>query len=816
VNDLKELALRYENLTRKERSEFDREILTLDKGPAFLKQIQDIAFFRETPPTPQEFLDPANGWLPKQFIEDIFDHVKEDFIAICSGDKYYSNVVQYGATRCHGKDTRIRMHDLSVKAIQDIVVGDVVMGDDGGPRVVTATHRGHDTLYRVDQNKAASYTVTGDHILCLYDTDNPVEMSVRDFLKLPSGKQKTLRGMQATSSEFTNFFFNCICVTEIGDGEFFGITTDGNHRYCLEDLTVTHNCGKSFTARLIIIYTIVYLHYMKSAPKYYGLPSNSKLAMYILSFNLDKIKEVYLNPIYSLLEQSDRFVQTKFQDDVNKKQAKLGDDVIVYSKATLTNKAHLTVASGLQLVSGNDEQIGLLGADVISLFASEISFWILNEGASEDKIFQLYTKGNERIKATVGKKKLAFTYLDSSAYNADSKIENFILKTLSRRDDTFFRSRKRWEVPELVDKMFPIWKETRETFYVVTGDGNIPARIVEGNVLPQDVPVDLVEAVPIDSYNDFEANLLDSIRDVIGRPTSMESKFIGKRAVIDNVFDPDLVNVESILVCDSEDDPRGLIWHRICDKFFTKYDGKNYCLRRAPHEPRWIGLDLATSRRGDVLGFAMFHKEIGMNGKTMLIGDMAFAVGPGENGINLDAITSFITDLKYIGNVPIKQVNTDTFQSDQMIQHLNRHEILTLKSSVDRHVTPYNTMLNCLMMYGTGIIRVGRNIFLKNNLISLQRVKGKSGNQSKIDHTAGNTTNIYDGDWEKSKAGENAKDVSDAVTQCVHVMMEDESTPSAVYEKQNDRARPHQAGDPQLRARVEEARKLLRTGLGLR
>jgi len=72
-----------------------------------------------------------------------------------------------GTGKCHAKDTPIIMHDGSIKMVQDVLVGDKLMGDNSKPRMVLSLARGEDTLYNIIPTKGDSYTVNSEHILCL-------------------------------------------------------------------------------------------------------------------------------------------------------------------------------------------------------------------------------------------------------------------------------------------------------------------------------------------------------------------------------------------------------------------------------------------------------------------------------------------------------------------------------------------------------------------------------------------------------------------------------------------------------------------------
>jgi hypothetical protein len=100
-----------------------------------------------------------------------------------------------GTGKCHAKDTPILMYDGSIKLVQDVQIGDQIMGDDSTPRTVLALGRGQDHLYEVDQEFGDSYTVNSEHILCLKDIrDNVHEIEIQDYVRLPQEDRQQLKG----------------------------------------------------------------------------------------------------------------------------------------------------------------------------------------------------------------------------------------------------------------------------------------------------------------------------------------------------------------------------------------------------------------------------------------------------------------------------------------------------------------------------------------------------------------------------------------------------------------------------------------------
>ena len=72
-----------------------------------------------------------------------------------------------GSGKCHAYDTPILMHDGYIKKVQDVDVGDVVMGDDGGPRCVLSLGRGREAMYDIVPSKGETWGCNESHILVM-------------------------------------------------------------------------------------------------------------------------------------------------------------------------------------------------------------------------------------------------------------------------------------------------------------------------------------------------------------------------------------------------------------------------------------------------------------------------------------------------------------------------------------------------------------------------------------------------------------------------------------------------------------------------
>ena len=87
-----------------------------------------------------------------------------------AGHENVLSVLSTGAGKCHGKDTPIMMFDGAVKMVQDVKVGDFLMGPDSKPREVLTLARGREELFKVTPVKGDSYVVNKSHILSLKKT----------------------------------------------------------------------------------------------------------------------------------------------------------------------------------------------------------------------------------------------------------------------------------------------------------------------------------------------------------------------------------------------------------------------------------------------------------------------------------------------------------------------------------------------------------------------------------------------------------------------------------------------------------------------
>jgi superfamily II DNA or RNA helicase len=123
-----------------------------------------------------------------KIVDAFFKHINEKLLPGGLLD------IPCGYGKCLSKNTPIMMYDGSIKMVQDIKVGDQLMGDDSTPRNVLSLARGREMMYDIIPNKGDKYTVNESHILSLkcstnhskkYRKGEIYDISVKDYLNLP-------------------------------------------------------------------------------------------------------------------------------------------------------------------------------------------------------------------------------------------------------------------------------------------------------------------------------------------------------------------------------------------------------------------------------------------------------------------------------------------------------------------------------------------------------------------------------------------------------------------------------------------------------
>lgn len=208
---------------------------------------------------------------------------------------YKRGVMLTGRPGCHAKDTEILMYDGSIKKVQDVIVGDVLMGDDSTPRKVLDLARGSEIMYKITPTKGDSFVVNANHILSLQWSGNGgvVNTTVLNYIKHGTERLKLRR----TNIHFTKKDLKIppyILGLWLGDGSSDGpeLTSMDNEIVCewenygkLLGLTMTESRKPNNKAATFYLST-------KDENGYYNSRKQNPLTSRFLYYNLLENKHI--------------------------------------------------------------------------------------------------------------------------------------------------------------------------------------------------------------------------------------------------------------------------------------------------------------------------------------------------------------------------------------------------------------------------------------------------------------------------------------------------------------------------------------------
>lgn len=188
-----------------------------------LKMFKDV--------TKKELLDLGNKMKKKiigqnKAIDDLVNAIQRSSVGLRDPEQPIGSFIFTGYTgvgKCHGKGTKIRMYDGSVKNVEDIKVGDVLMGDDSTPRNVLSLAYGQDEMFEVIPKKGGNaFTCNKEHILSLKNskTKEVIDIPIKDYIN----KNKSFKHLYKLYRVSVDYPYKEICVDPyfmglwIGDG----------------------------------------------------------------------------------------------------------------------------------------------------------------------------------------------------------------------------------------------------------------------------------------------------------------------------------------------------------------------------------------------------------------------------------------------------------------------------------------------------------------------------------------------------------------------------------------------------------------------
>lgn len=475
----------------------------------------------------------------------------------------------------------------------------------------------------------------------------------------------------------------------------------------------------------------------------------------------------------------------------------------------LTEDNIVTHNSALSMQNGVNYKIingpgAILGQTIIMGVISELTTFV-DEGWSEEKILKFFTKLRKRIDSRMNGNYYGRFILDSQPNTLESCIDAWIWSDDTRKNpENYIVSGSRWKF--MPEEFKAAWKTPRtdwkqplnlkqdfvNSFPIFKGGNGMQPQVIESPAQLEQFdkhdiiwsPTLQVTDQGIKNYKDAALeNPIEFLRDWAGIPSGAADRLFYDPKVVEDIFDNSLKNCFGGLDCPASEEPEHLIWNKVKDKFFNKIMDKYYFYYE-PDIPRVASIDLAIT--GDVASISVSHVERSKdiydsegNPAKIYVTDFTIPVVPKNSIINMDAFKFFLIDLRQIGNMNIKYVSFDGFQSRSIMQSLERHGFKVELLSVDKTNEPYQALID-YAFHRRWVC--GKSVMMKNNLISLEIATRKISGTKKIDHKKGE--NVYADDfcpingdysengWKLSQVGYYAKDLAD--TACANIALIDE------------------------------------------
>lgn len=245
-----------------------------------------------------------------------------------------------GYGKCLGKDTPIMMFDGAIKKVQDIKVGELIMGDDSTPRTILSTCTGTEQLYKIVPTKGDSYVVNESHILSLKyiqkrnkQHGEVLDISVLDYLnKSNDFKHNEVRGYRVPIT----FSEKEVPLDPYMIGYWLGDGTSDSARITCQDSTVLHyfhrNLGKY---DLFLDYMSKYDYRIKGPKPNYFFKTLRELNLvgnkHIPHIYKCNSRQVQLQVLAGLLDSDGSAIQGGW--DFCQKNETLFDDVIFLARS---------------------------------------------------------------------------------------------------------------------------------------------------------------------------------------------------------------------------------------------------------------------------------------------------------------------------------------------------------------------------------------------------------------------------------------------------------------------------------------------------
>ena len=668
------------------------DVITFIEDPYFLGSVYDTVF---------------KIW--KDMIQEIYP------APFC---KKYDQVILSCATRCFGKGTEILMYDGSIKKVEDIVVGDKVMGDDGTVRNVLSLARGREMMYKIIPafDKSNYIICNGSHEQPLYElmSDEYERIEVGELYRTQytrKSKYDYLKQYRSNGDEsYTSYR-----IEELKEDDYYGFTLDGNHLFRLASGYISSNCGKTYIGTFVAMYELYLLLCMIDPLKTYSV---SNIVFALLSKDSSTAVSQIGGEIFKCLTQSPYFKDTTKEklsfSKLDKDGVRVTDDIIFKAGSSISTVIGTNLFYGI-VDEANAKPNNVAAENLI------------------DNRLKLYQEMRDRRESSFSKapKRTGMLMFTSSPTDEGDVLSEIIdnvkkegIQGVLIRDNI-----PRWEARE---------EDMDETFEFFLGSDTKDPCIVDETLELKPEELDRVIKIPAkaDYYVQFRSDPYLAIQNIAGRRTMPEMALFNTVSTFERVFykennifmtDTPKISIESFKSLDD----------------FMFPENKNYFSH--PDRPdcfRYIHLDMAY--KCDRFGLASVYSD-----RVKYTSDdgheiyrrkyfVDFCLGIETNNhesVDILKILEFVYSLKEKG-YPLKLVTTDNHQGEIARQIIARKGgVKTEYLSMEKDKAPYLNLKNTILSEALEGFK---------NPTLMRELRGLRESQKKIEKGKGYTDDMSD------------------------------------------------------------------------
>lgn len=519
-----------------------------------------------------------------------------------------------------------------------------------------------------------------------------------------------------------SYFLGKLWGDEEGESEFYPFWMDklkeihptpfySPYNECILHLPI--GAGKSLCSLTSICYSIYLLLCLKDPQVFYGIrPAGTQIIFTIFSASKTLAEEDDWGRLSSMIEACGWFVDRGIKP--SSKSLKYDPTVILDKDVGITIGTHAAHALGKAVFGGVLDEANFAHAKM-------------------EKTKEAYLAVSRRMESRfqqMGGAIPGTLFLTSSP--------KFSTSFLNDRIEASSKSKKTYVVTNT-----PIWDikshlnlYSGKTFPVFLGDEHHDPEILREEQVVSKDPVNVLD-VPIEFKETFEKDLIEAIRDIVGKSISGVQAFFRNKnpitlcATIPHRFTQEVITLKF------DDDAEELL----------KFADVNYF--KSPMHPeswRFIHVDLSVS--GDRTGVASVYcvpqrveylgedNRIYQRNERFFYMDWCLSVkAPMHEEIPHHKLSNFIVWLKR-NDYPIKIVTFDQYQSKTTAQNLRLHGIPTGYLSVDGSRNPYVGLRDAI---------VSKTILLTRHNLLIEELSELQDDGEKIDHLPHLSKDIADG-----------------------------------------------------------------------